>query len=398
MLTYPDPVTGRTVRQLTEGDANAYPLYYFIPSHTADGRYLIIHSEATGWVQLERLDLETGERLPLTQGWTRDSGWYPWCEYHVRGIYNHLSALNPPRNQVIYFQDNPHVSPGVMQVRSVDVASRQDHLLLEMPGRMSIGQSACSPDGRHFAFIHAHHDSFRRAIADRLALASMGRSDWVDHERWRSDNPCTLAIIDLERGVYREVVALPFHVHHVIFVDSDTLLVNHVEHGNGMWIIRLDGSGRRELRPPNENGRVCHQVVTRKGIFYEAFKAYTGEHRNTIGCYDLASDSYEEFQVQPRGYMHTGFDPLGEFRFYEIAGQEHTLQYLAHEDDPDRRELVTFRTLAPYPARGQRYHAHPFMADTGNPDHDRKWVYHTAVIDGRSQICAVDVADLTHAG
>jgi hypothetical protein len=35
------------------------------------------------------------------------------------------------------------------------------------------------------------------------------------------------------------------------------------------------------------------------------------------------------------------------------------------------------------------------MAETGDPDEDRHWVYHTAVIDGFSQVCAVDVSDLS---
>ena len=52
---FTDPETGRTIRQLTHGPANNYPLYYFIPSITADNRFLILHSERTGWVQLFRL-------------------------------------------------------------------------------------------------------------------------------------------------------------------------------------------------------------------------------------------------------------------------------------------------------------------------------------------------------
>src|SRR5437868_5287288 len=63
-----DAETGRTIRQLTSVKANNYPLYYFTPSISADNRYLVFHSERSGWVQLYRMDLETGESTQLTEG------------------------------------------------------------------------------------------------------------------------------------------------------------------------------------------------------------------------------------------------------------------------------------------------------------------------------------------
>ncbi len=78
-LALADDETGRPWRQLTSGRANSYPLYYFIPSMTADNRYLIFHSERSGWVQLYRLDLEEKGTVPLTDGHTRESGWAIWC-------------------------------------------------------------------------------------------------------------------------------------------------------------------------------------------------------------------------------------------------------------------------------------------------------------------------------
>src|SRR5262249_7680457 len=67
-----DPETGRTLRQLTSSRANSYPLYYFIPSLTSDNRYLVFHSERSGWVELYRMDLKDGAITQLTAGRTRD--------------------------------------------------------------------------------------------------------------------------------------------------------------------------------------------------------------------------------------------------------------------------------------------------------------------------------------
>ena len=52
ILTYPDAETGRRVKQFTSVAANSYPLYYFTPSHTTDGRYCIIHSERSGYFKM----------------------------------------------------------------------------------------------------------------------------------------------------------------------------------------------------------------------------------------------------------------------------------------------------------------------------------------------------------
>jgi len=66
-----DPETGRTLRQLTGAKANSYPLYYFIPSITSDNRYLVFHSERSGWVDLYRMDLNDGAITQLTAGRTK---------------------------------------------------------------------------------------------------------------------------------------------------------------------------------------------------------------------------------------------------------------------------------------------------------------------------------------
>ncbi len=61
-----DPLTGRRVRQLTDSSAEDYHLYFYNPSVTPDGKYLIFISERTGLSNLFRLDLQTGSIVQLT--------------------------------------------------------------------------------------------------------------------------------------------------------------------------------------------------------------------------------------------------------------------------------------------------------------------------------------------
>ena len=379
-------LTGRTIKQLTSAAANSYPLYYFIPTITSDNRYLIFHSERSGWVQLYRLDLASGEIGQLTDGRTRDAGWAIWCEPRLRGIYNHLSSLNVVRREVYYFQDE--------EIWSTQVDNFENRLVAAIPGRVSIGQTGFSPDGKLFAFIHADKELFERAIADRESTHNMGQP--FSHEDWRNDVPCTIGLIDTETGEYRDVIQLDYHVHHVFFLDDERLIVNHVRNHNGMWSVKIDGSDARELSGDPEHGNICHQIATERGILYESNVWDEGKRVVYFGRYDLDSDSFEDVLIPGVGYVHTGNDPAGKFLFVENQetgdpNGKHEILSIHHPHDPDRFEMRVLRSLQPI-VRGQRYHAHPLLGP------DRRWLYFTEVVDGFSQIKALDVADLADLG
>lgn len=381
---YTNPETGRYIRRLTAGRSNNYPLYYFIPSITADGRYLIFHSDRSQWVQLYRLDLITGETVVLTDGHTRDSGWDIWCEYHLRGIFNHLSALNTVKREVYYFQDD--------QVLSTHVETLVNRVVCEMPGRIPVGQTSFSPDGKLFAFIHADAKQFRQALADRRAMMNMGCfPPWPEgHLAWQKTAPVIISVIETDTGALREVKALDYHAHHAVFADNRRLLINHVRNDQGMWIINVDGTGARDLRPRGEHGAIVHQVVTQRGVFYEATGKQNGRDAYWLGCYDQDRDTFEEVLLpEIDGYVHVGFDPAGKFLFFESHGQTHELFSLHFPFIEGRMQLRRLHSMALYPAcGGQRYHAHPFLLP------DRQWLFYTEVIEGYSQVCAMDVRDL----
>lgn len=376
-----DPEAGRSITQYTAANANNYPLYYFIPSHTADGRYVCFHSERSDYVQLYRLDTQSGEIVQLTDGRTRESGWAIWCQPHLRGIYNHLSALNTVTDDAFYFQDE--------EIRSTNLRTLESRHVCDIPGRISIGQTGFSPDGKAFAFVHADRDHFTRAFSDREALINMKRFDWAGgHQAWRNGVPCTISLVDTETGAIRDVIDLDYHVHHVFYLDADRLLVNHPKDTHGMWIVNLDGTGVRTLRPEDEHGAIVHQVVTEDGIYYEACKRFDGHRENWFGRYDVDTDTWDEVQLPGLGYVHTGFDPAGRFLFFENDdGETHQLLSAHFPHDPDRYELRVLKTLTPI-QHGQRFHAHPFLSP------DRRQLFYTEVLDGFSQVCALDVSDL----
>ena len=378
-----EETTGRRRRQWTSARAHSYPLYYFVPSHTPDGRYLVLHSERGGWVQLQRLDLSSGEMLQLTDGRTVRSGWAIWCQRHLRGIYNHLSALNQTSGEVYYFQDE--------ELRAVQVESLASRAVVGLEGRIPVGQSAFSPNGRHFAFVHADRELFEARMDEREALTNMGQFGWGEgHNRWRNSVPTTIGIVDTASGAYRHVVELDYHVHHVLFASDEEILVNHVRDDSGMWMVRLDGSSPRVLRPRDQNGVPCHQAITERGIYYEANEHSTGARQVSMGLCDAGTGAFEEVRVPDMGYVHTGLDPAGRFLFGEDDRADgHRLFSLHYPRDPERQQVRTLRALPAIPF-GQRFHAHPFLSP------DRQWLFYTELVDGFSQVCALEVADLVN--
>jgi len=77
---YLDPLTRRRVRQLTDSPAEDYHLYFYNPSVTPDGKYLIFLSERAGRSNLFRLDLQSGYIVQLTDARQVRAEYWPFTE------------------------------------------------------------------------------------------------------------------------------------------------------------------------------------------------------------------------------------------------------------------------------------------------------------------------------
>lgn len=356
---------------LAECAGNCYPLYYFGPSITAPRSslppWLVYHVNIGRTVQLAATNLETGVSVELTHSVARGTGWAIWCEPDLDGIYNHLSALNALRREVFYFDDTG--------LRGVMLDSRGDRLVRSMPDRVPIGQTCFSPDGSKFSFIHADRTSFDQGLETRT------RRGWSGHEQWRRETPCVVETIDAATGQTLSEVQLDFHVHHVLYLTPEILLLNHQADGDGMWTMHISGDRRRNLRPADEHGRVCHQVVTANGIWYETRHLESGA--TYIGNYNPELDRWSEFLIPFKGYHHTGLDPAGKRLIIEVSGERHLLVEVMEPFDESRRQFIPLLSLEPYPSAGQRFHAHPFITHCG------RFAVFTSCKEGRGRVCAL---------
>ena len=358
------PQTGRAVVQLTRGEGFTYPLYFFIPTLTRDGRYLIYHRAADGEVQLFRLDLVTGQSRQMTHATCPDTQWRPWCVDSGRGVLDHRSVLNVARNQVIYFDGN--------HVRAVDVQTLDDRPLFTIPAdREPYGQNDCTPDGQWFSYIHTPRGSV-----------------------W--GQPCQGAAVvayHFDTGEQRELCRIDSAVFHVTAYDNQHFIVTHPADHPGMLLTDLTSGTIVPLRDgdPGVQGNLIHCQVTRRGVAYEVPGVQCS------GLYDPLTRGRFEFPFPDHfQYIHTGRDPEGRLWFYENSSgwdkfDVHDLHALVRLDHQTRRhQWLQLTGTWPTYGGGQKAHLHPQLTP------DRKWILLTAG-DPASQtnhMFLLDVSDL----
>ncbi len=349
------PGTGRRAIQLTAGDATCYPLYYFIPSFTDNGRYLVYHRAGEGQVQLYRLDLSTGESVQLTHGSAPETGWIPWCIESGRGVLDHRSVLNVIRREVIYFDGN--------DVRCVDLETLHDRRLFWLPeDRMAAGQNCVMADGDRFVYIHHDRENLK-AVYNRQGPRGRHLS-----------RGAVLAAYHLETGEQRALVQINSPIHHVLPYDAEHVVFCHPTQENGMLWADLCGGWYTHLRTQDAlGGCVCHYNATARGLAYEVLG-----RRDAVwsGLYDPYTHRHYEFPMPDRfGYTHTGCDPEGLLWFYENehrAAGVHDLHFLArHRPDGEDEWVALTGDWATY-GGGQKAHFHPRLSP------DREWILLTA--------------------
>jgi hypothetical protein len=369
---------GRSAIQLTSGPGFCYPLYYYIPSITRDGRWVIHHRAVDGTVQLHRLDLWTGATEQLTHASSPDTWWRPWCWDAGSGVRDHLSVLDVLHDRVIWFDG------GLAQCRDLGSGVTRD--LFRLPDdRMPIGQACMSGDGRWFVYIHADRHTYEGIFADDPDYATY----WSRRERCRDTR---LEAFDPDTGEHRTLLVIASPIHHVLPYDERHLLFCHPTAEEGILLTDTDGGWYTHLRTTGEDGgQVCHFLGTARGVTYEVLK---GSGPKRAGILDpLGRGDFELELPDDMGYIHTGRDPEGLLWLYEgDAPGRHALRFLERHD-PARGDVwhsLTDHWPAFGDPDGQKAHHHPQVVL------DRRWLLITAgdPAIGTNHLFLLDIADL----
>lgn len=395
----------RTIVQLTRGPSFTYPLYYFVPSMTADSRYLVYHDSDGQSVQLYRLDLTTGESTRLTDARCSDTQWHPWDGPSGTGVLDHRSALNTATGEVLYFDGNTVLAVHVESLRT-------RHLFDLPPDRLAIGQNCCSPDGRWFVYIHHDRELYRAIYGDAGAKRQGGYS----YPRHLSRGT-KLAAFDLRTGEHRTVVALNSPIHHVQPLGSELLAFSSLAVERAILVTDYGGGWYTHLRTQTEDGgTTCHYCATERGIFYEAdrFEAPaqsegdrdSGTKPREVGSKGLYAgvvDAHTKRRRECRlpdsirgGSPHVGADPSGRRFLLECRHEDrgHVVVFLPRVADGAEAEPVYLFDDWPTYGEGQKSHFHPrvtadgshLMIVAGDPDSKTNHIY------------LVDISDLPDTG
>jgi hypothetical protein len=303
------PETRRLAVQLTSGDSQCYPLYYYVPSITADNRYLVYHKSAGGQLQLHRLDLTTAESVQLTYATCEDTQWRPWCVDSGRGVLDHRSSLNVPRNLAVYFDGR--------RARAVDVATLRDEPLFDIPAdRDAYGRTACSPDGQWLVYIHVPHGAIWGEPCEGAVVAAYHFDTRRHHTLCRIDSA----------------------VFHVTDYDNQHFVVTHPADEPGMMLADFTSGTARMLRKG-----VIHCPTTARGIAFES------PDDRRLGLFDPLATSWFEFPMPAHfRYLHTGCDPAGRLFFYENSTSWDEF------DEHDMHALVRLGSCSPGATRRPR--------------------------------------------
>ncbi|MFV1968788.1 MAG: TolB family protein, partial [Pirellulaceae bacterium] len=357
------PETGRHVIQLTSGDGFTYPLYFYVPSITHDGKYLVYHRAAHGEVQLFRLNLATGESRQLTHATCPDTQWRPWCVPSGRGVLDHRSVLNVARDLVIYFDGN--------EVRAVHLETLEDRQLFVIPeDREPYGQNDTTPDGQWFVYIHTPRGSIWGEPCEGAAVVAY-HFDTLEQR--------TLGTIDSA-------------IFHVTAYDNEHFIVTPPADHAGMLITDFTSGKIAPLRDgdPGARGYLIHCQVTSRGIAYEVPEV------RVSGLYDPFTHRRFEFPLhQALKYVHTGRDPEGRLWFYENSSawdsfETHDMWAIQRLDPAKGDSWLRLTGTWPTFGGGQKAHFHPQLTP------DRRWILFTGG-DPRTRtnhIFLLDISDL----
>ena len=198
--SYPDPVTGVRIWELTRGAHAANNLYFHFSNFTADNRHLIFISDRTGSWQIFRAEVATGRIIQLTDDPAVNAS--SACPDHT-----HARRL--------YFLRGP-------DVWALDVLDFTARKLGAIPP--------------------PHQGGFQQPTLS-------GDGKWMALGKQRDTANWEIGLMHTETGEYRAVITQGFRIGHVQHSPTDPIIFYVWETGGfapqRSWLVNTDGTGNR---------------------------------------------------------------------------------------------------------------------------------------------------------
>jgi hypothetical protein len=224
---YADPQTGHEVQQLTATGNNCH-LYYYNPSVTPDGRYLIFYSERTGLNNLFRLDLASGESVQLTDAQPVRAEYWPFTP-PMRGLGACLACLGDGGRRVYYFEGN--------DLCAVDLESLSCERLVRLPADRR--PSILNGDAAGTTLVFATWDE---ALFDEHSQRAYAGEQFDFTDAFFQRNTSSIVRLDTRSGRAETVVVREnFWINHVLVHPTQPHLILHTREfspePDRMWLL-----------------------------------------------------------------------------------------------------------------------------------------------------------------
>lgn len=369
-----DAQSGRPVRQLTSVGHN-YHLYFYNPTVTPDGRYLVFYSERTGLANLFRLDHDSGEIAQLTDAAPVRAEYWPFSP-PAQGVGLCLAALGDGGRRVYYFEGN--------HLRSVHVETFEPELLLTVPADRRPSMLNANAAGDTLAFATWDEALF----ADRARRAYAGEK--FPDQAFFQHTPSTIMRVDVVTGTAEEVLRLPnFWINHVLPHPTrrNLLLFCHefTPRPDRMWLLDTVTGACAPVPGQTASEWYQHEFWSADGeriCFHGGW--WPDQASAFAGWCQPDGAGYERFTHTTPGrvYAHYNLHPSGQGMVTDGEAHPGCISRVELVDGQQRFEVLC-RHNSYEPVEDQRAHPHPSFTPDG------RHVIFTANHGGLSNVYAV---------
>ncbi len=289
-----DPVSGATIRQLTNYFCHNYHLYFTEPGWYDDGRRLVFVSERENAHNLFSIDLESGEILQLTD------------IDPAAGDLEAKVAVNAVGRQVIYYQG------GRMVI--LDLDTLEERTVYRRPEGYVRGAANVTADGKYVLTYHVKDLSDRiddPGFRDYVIGRKGGNSGGFQKMVWEQRPHGMIVRVATDGSGHQVVYEEDYYLGHV---NPSTRLPNVLTFchegpwnlvDNRIWGLDLATGKSWKIRPTEKGEAVGHEYWMGDGV-------HIGYHGRTAGGAFYGSVRYDNTErvEAPFTYGSTHFHSL----------------------------------------------------------------------------------------
>jgi oligogalacturonide lyase len=354
---YRDPLTGRRVRQLTDSSSEDYHLYFYNPSITPDGKYLIFISERTGLSNLFRLDLKSGQIVQLTDTRPVRAEYWPFTE-PIQGVGACLPAVSNRGQEVFYFEGN--------DLFAVEIESLKQRQLLSLTSDRRSSMLQTNASGETLVFATWDESMFM----ERSQRAYAGEK--FPDEQFFQETTSTIVRVEAATGNAEEVFCKEkFWINHVHVnpYNSDLILFCHEYSAlsDRMWLLNVANGQYQPIPVQGTDEWYQHEFWSHDGqrICFHGGSAQDAT-QGFCGWCDLDGDSYIKayHYTSGRAYAHYNLHPDGQTMVTDGEARPGCISKVHLRDGAQVFEILCRHDSYTF-GDDQRCHPHPSFTPDG---------------------------------